>query len=54
MTTDVNLQSLANSRVGALFGLRHRVLPFMSLGIAIIANAIWVGFLGYWLVRLFL
>jgi hypothetical protein len=51
-TADVNPQSPAKPRVGR-FGLQHRVLPLMSLGIALIANAIWIGFLGYWLVKLF-
>jgi uncharacterized membrane protein YccF (DUF307 family) len=35
----------------AAFTLRHRVWPWMCVGIALIANAIWIVFLGYWLAK---
>ena len=49
-TADViNPRSAAKPWAEAVFTLRHRLLPLMTLGIALIANAIWIGFLGYWL-----
>jgi hypothetical protein len=30
----------------------HNALPLIGIGVAAIVNAAWIGFLGYWLVRL--
>jgi hypothetical protein len=37
----------------AALTLLRRVWPLTCVGIALIANAIWIGFLGYWLAKLF-
>lgn len=37
---------------GLLLTLRHRVWPATCLSMALIANAIWIGLLGYVLIKL--
>ena len=36
----------------AVFTLLHRAWPLMAGGVALVANAIWIGLLGYALVKL--
>jgi hypothetical protein len=45
-------QSAPNPGTSVLLTLRHRVWPTTCLGIALIVNAIWIGFLGCALIKL--
>jgi hypothetical protein len=56
-TTDVRLNSYRKQTTpkpmgSAALALLHRLWPLTSVGIALLANAIWIGFLGYWLIKL--
>jgi hypothetical protein len=33
-------------------GVAGSVLPLIGLGVAVIVNAAWIGFLGYWIFNL--
>jgi hypothetical protein len=46
-------QSAPKPLSSAALTLLRRVWPLTCVGIALVANAIWVGFLGYWLAKLF-
>jgi len=46
-------QSAPKPLSSAALTLLRRVWPLTCVGIALIANAIWIGFLGYWLAKLF-
>jgi hypothetical protein len=55
--TDVRLNSYREQTRpkpmgSAVLTLLHRLWPLTSVGIALLANAIWIGFLGYWLFKL--
>ena len=45
-------QSAPKPGTSVLLTLRHRVWPATCLGMALVANAIWIGLLAYVLIKL--
>jgi hypothetical protein len=44
--------TIPSGRRNFVRGQKHNALPLFGLGLAVIANAVWIGFLGYCILKL--
>lgn len=49
----MNTTNSVTASVGTAPNMRHRVWPLIGVGVALLANAAWIAFLGYLALKVF-